>query len=113
MLIWRGWGILAVVIGFGALLATQFIVDAVAGRGTYSENSEQFAGPAVALAGLLVFFLGRWLNDPSRGRVLVDKETGQEIVDKPRNDLFFIPMEIWGALLVVLGIGWFVSGLLT
>ena len=104
MLIWRGWGILAVVLGFGALVAAQSIVDAVAGRGTYSENSGLFGGVALVIGGVATFFLGRWLNDPKRNRVLVDK---------PRNDLFWIPMEIWGGVLVVGGLVMFVVGMLS
>ncbi len=111
MIIWRGWGLVAVVLGFAALLGAPFVVDAVAGRGTYSRDAWLYAGPAVAVAGVLTFFVGRWLNDPRRGRVLVDKKTGEEVLDKPRNDLFFIPMELWGGALVVLGVIAFVAGL--
>lgn len=113
MIIWRGWGIAAALLGFAGLLGAQLLVDAIGGRGTYSENSTLYAGPGVAVGGMVTFFLGRWLNHPSRGRVLVDKQTGEEINDKPRNDLFFIPMELWGIAFVVLGIGAFVFGLLS
>ena len=81
MIISRRWGIAAVALGFGALILTQLIVDAVAGSGTYSRNAAQFAGPPLALAGVAIFLLGRWLNNPDRGRVLVDKETGKEVHD--------------------------------
>ena len=113
MIIWRGWGIAAALLGFAGLLGAQLVVDAIAGRGTYSRDSMLFAGPAVALAGVVTFFLGRWLNHPSRGRVLVDKQTGEEVSDRPRNDLFFIPMEFWGIGFVVLGVGAFLVGLLS
>ena len=68
---------------------------------------------ALVIGGVATFFLGRWLNDPKRNRVLVDKETGQEVVDKPRNDLFWIPMEIWGGVLVVGGLVMFAAGMLS
>lgn len=112
MLIWRGWGIAVVLLGFGALLGAQLLIDALAGRGTYSRDSSLFGGPALALGGVVIFFLGRWLNDPRRARVLVDKQTGEEVLDRPRNDFFFFPMEWWGLALVLIGLGWFLSGLL-
>lgn len=113
VIIWRGWGVLAAVLGFAGLLGAQFLVDAIAGSGTYSDDPTLFAGPGIAIAGVVTFLLGRWLNDPSRGRVLVDKQTGEEINDRPRNDLFFIPMEFWGIAFVVLGLGAFLYGLVT
>ena len=112
MIIWRGWGVIAAVLGFGGLVAAQLIVDAVAGGGTYSSDSLLYGGAGVAVAGVVTFLLGRWLNDTSRGPVLVDKQSGEEVRDRHRNDLFFIPMELWGIGFVVLGIGAFVVGLI-
>lgn len=40
MLIWRGWGILVAVFGFGGLIAMEFLVDGVGGDGQTGERVE-------------------------------------------------------------------------
>lgn len=113
MIIWRGWGIVVFALAIVAFVGAQLIADAIGGQGTYSSDPALYAGIGVALAGVAAFLLGRSLNDPSRGRTLVDKGTGQEVEDRPRHDFFFIPMEIWGLGAIVLGLVAFVLGLVT
>ena len=112
MLIWRGFGILVAVLAIVALVGAQLVADALGGEGTYSRDWPIYAGIGLALAGVVAFLLGRRLNDDSNARTLVDKETGEEVVDRPRHDLFWIPMEFWGIAGVVLGLGAFLYGLI-
>lgn len=100
MLVWRGWGILVVVIGFGALLLTQLAVDAVAGAGTYSRNASLWAPVALLLAALIVWFVGRRFNG-SEGRVLRDVQTGDVVVLRSDHSFFWIQMQYWGIVLAV------------
>ncbi len=111
MLIWRGWGILVVLIGFGLLVATQALVDAVAGRGAYTRESALWAPIAIVAAGAIVLVIGRALNGRPP-RELVDKQTGEQVVLRPDNSLFFIKMEYWGVLMLVGGVLAFVVGLI-
>ena len=50
----------------------------------------------------MVTALGLYLRGKG-GRVVVDKQTGREIVLRRRHTLFFIPIEYWGLVVVVLG----------
>src|SRR5688500_7543073 len=50
MLIWRGWGILVVVIAFAALILMQLVVDALAGEGTYTRQSTVWGSVALLVA---------------------------------------------------------------
>ena len=55
-------------------------------------------GPASALGALASIvtlgFLGRWLNNRPE-RVLIDVESGERLVYKPRHSLFWIPLQYW------------------
>lgn len=100
MLIWRGWGVLAAVFGFGGLVAMQLLLDSVGGSGTYQDNSNLWGGLGLLIGGVLTGLLGvRW----NRGRVLVDEEPGERLEDKPEHSLFWIKMEYWGGLFVAGG----------
>ncbi|MGE5516172.1 MAG: hypothetical protein ACM31D_10165 [Bacteroidota bacterium] len=102
MVIWQGLGIL---IPFVVVLMTQGLValaEKLGGPGAYNANP-LWGVAAMGLSALVVTALGIYLR--RRGaRVVVDKETGQELVLRSRHTLFFIPMEYWGAILVVGGI---------
>jgi hypothetical protein len=87
MIVWRGWGILVVVIGFGALLLTQLAIDAVAGAGTYTRQSSTWAPVALIVAAPIVWALGRRLN-AAQERVLTDQATGETVILRKDHSLF-------------------------
>jgi hypothetical protein len=103
MIVWRGWGILTVVILFGALILTQLAVDAVGGEGTYEASPYLYAGFGLVIGGTATHFLGRWLDGRSRRRDLVDQQTGERVVLQDRNDLFWVSMRTWGLVAIVAG----------
>lgn len=107
MVIWQGFGI---IIPFVVVLMTQgliFVADGLGGPGTYDGNP-LWGATALGLSAILITTLGMYLR--RRGaRVVIDKETGQELVLRSRHSLFFVPMEYWGGLLIVGGIAFKLS----
>lgn len=106
MLIWRGWGILVIVLAGVFLVGTQLIVNAVFGADMYRA---WMGGIGLLLAAVAVWFLGRRLNGRP-GRTLVDQATGQRMVLRRKHDLFFIKMEYWAPILAVLGVVLLITG---
>ncbi|MEW4567441.1 hypothetical protein AB1L88_06195 [Tautonia sp. JC769] len=103
MVIWSGWGFLVGVITFGCLIATEFLVEEV-----YQDEQFYQANGWPKLAGFLasaviVGVVGRWIGR-KQGRVLIDPETGEEVRVGGNNTFFFIPMEKWAPILLVLGV---------
>lgn len=103
MIIWKGWGFLVAVIAFACLLASEFLTERYFADDRYYQ---QHGWPKLAgffLAGAIVWILSMlWKDKP--GRVMVDKQTGAEIVLKKSDSLFFIPIRHWGPILFALGI---------
>jgi len=91
MIIWRRWGVLAPVLAFVILIATQASIDGIHGAGTYTANGWAKA-LALILGGLAVGGLGYFLNARAKA------------AQEATHTFFFIPMEIWGGLLVGMGI---------
>lgn len=111
MIIWRGWGVLAAIIAFLALVLMQLVADGIFGPETYSQNTQWWAPVGLLLAALVIWPLGRSLNN--RGaRMYVDRENGQEVTVRPNHSLFFIRMEYWAAILAGVAIVVLVYGLL-
>jgi len=101
MIIWNGWGFLVAVFVFVCSLIAQLITDNVAGEGKYWDVYKWPLALALIVAGILSWIVGRYLAN-RKARVLIDKETGKEVILTPLNALFFIKMQWWGPILAVI-----------
>jgi hypothetical protein len=103
MIIFTGLGFLAVLLPIFIYTGTQYVVNAIMGNNMYfTENAwPKFVG--VLIGGIVVWFLGKHLNK-NKAQVLIDKETGKEVVLKKTHTLFFIPMEYWGPIVILIGL---------
>lgn len=105
LIIWRGWGILVIVIGFVAALLSIFLTDALGWAGLAGDIGRRVAmGLSGAAGGAAIWFVAMGLEGrPSR--TLVDPNTGQQVVfRKDAGSLFFIPTKYWAFVLAGLGL---------
>ena len=104
MLIWRGKGILvllivavafAISILFVAFLKSQLAIG-------LTPRTQPLLGIAVAalIAAGLNFWFARYLDDPSKHRTLIDPKTNQAYVFKDGSSLMFIPVRYWTYILL-------------
>jgi len=101
MIIWRGWGILTVVI----LALAGGLTVAAAGKAIEAAGGN--VGYAVVL-GLLVaaavnWVVGRRLNGRP-ARELVDVRTGERVTLRASHALFFVPMQWWSVLMLLVAL---------
>jgi len=101
MIIWSGWGILVPVFVFIAFIGTALLGDVV------GATNDQKAITAMLLASVACWFVGRYLNDPSRGRVLLDEETGESVVVQKSHTLFWIEVQWWAVPCLILAVTFF------
>ncbi|SDF47397.1 MULTISPECIES: hypothetical protein [unclassified Duganella] len=99
MIVWRGYGFLVVLLAVAGMVLGQLGVEALPEG--YRPGGA-FVG--LVLAAALVYGLHRLIEAKQPARVLIDKNTGQEVVFKPKHDLFFIPLKYWSLVLVVLAV---------
>jgi hypothetical protein len=101
MIIWSGLGFLVFVIAFACSLVMAVFTNALFGDGYYTSHSWPLA-VAMAIAGALTWLLGKALNR-RKGKVMIEKETGREVVLRPNHSLFFVKVHYWGPILIALG----------
>lgn len=104
MIVWTGWGILALpLFALGALGGTSLGVALGFGAGDLATGAPTNLGTAVgfALASVAVWFLGRRLNRPYLG---FDQRTGQPIHVQNGHRLFWVPLQYLGPVGGVLSI---------
>lgn len=102
LLLWTGWGFLVPVLVGVAFVLTQWFGNILFGPYFY-ETHDWTKLFATLLASVSIWFVGKYFNNKP-GRELIDKKTGKEIVLKPHNTLFFIKMEYWAFIILILGI---------
>ena len=109
MVIWKGLGFLVAIIAFAALLLTEIVSEGLTGDEQFYQENSWVILVGMLIAAVLTYGLYRLLLR-QKGRVVIDKETGQEIVLRPSHSLFFVDVKWWPAILVVLGVVFAVVG---
>jgi hypothetical protein len=99
MVIWQGWGILALIIPPVMAELLDLLLYKTLGMNSaplYGKvNAASIVG--VLLGACVLWFGGRWLNNQPVKR-LVDPESGETVELKDRHTLFWIPMQYWAFL---------------
>lgn len=58
------------------------------------------------IAGVATYFLGRKWNAP---RWSINKNTGKEVFWKPNHSLYWLPMQYWGIIEIILGVLFYIN----
>src|SRR5580700_9970813 len=106
-MVWSGLGFWAIpIIAFcvgGVFLAWAW----VAGNGQPGYYTTHSPLPALGLgwllAGVFLYLLGKRLNRPT-SRLIIDPTTGREMFERPNHRAFYMPVEGWGRLSVMMGL---------
>ncbi len=106
MLIWSGWGILVIVVAvvvFGGVVGAT-LAAAHALHAPYGASLALAYAVSGAICCVAILQMAKALSGPT-GRVLVDRDTGQEVhIHRSAGSLFFIPTRIWGFIALALGV---------
>ena len=112
MIVWQGFGILAVVIPVVLIVVVTVVWTAISGSSTPSDRDTTLIVAIAALASApLVYLLDKRLA-ARPGRTMIDKATGQEVEMRGAHTLFFVRMKYWAWLLGIGGLVLLVVGLL-
>ncbi|WP_109434915.1 hypothetical protein [Aquimarina sp. AU119] len=95
MIVWSGRGFLSVLVLAVILVVFTSILP--------KEQSDYAYIIGLFVAGVFSWFMGKKWNQ-SDGRIVIDKQTGQEIIIKPNHSLFWIKMQYWGIIFGGIGI---------
>jgi hypothetical protein len=93
LIMWRGWGILALIVPALFFVAGQALADSVGGSGFWSTHASAQT-LTLMVAGAALLWMGRRLN----------AEYHESQGNAPRrHSLWFVPVEWWGVVLLVAG----------
>jgi hypothetical protein len=93
MIIWSGWGFLTAFIAFLGFIGGGLLTQAL---------PQQYAVPVgLFIAAAVNFAFAGWVDDPSRGREMIDVKTGQRVILRQGASLFFIPVRYWTYIIAI------------
>ena len=102
MIIWSGFGILIPFVAIAGVVLGSLISGSLGMSG---------AGPGIGLGLAAVMNWGLWkMIYPKTPKVLIDPETGKQVLLNPKHGLFFIPTRAWTWILVILAVPMILAG---
>ena len=103
MIIWQGFGFLVAVVGIASLVLTEYAVREITKNEVYYQTHGWPKLVGLWLAAIATFLIARYF-DSRPGKVVIEKDTGREIVLRQSHSLFFVPMKYWAYVFLVLGV---------
>lgn len=110
MLIWRGMGVLALVVAVVINMALNETAKAWIGfpEGVtrYHDLHSWFWMLGMGLSAIACWFLGRWLEarELKNAKLVTDQKTGETLHLISRHDLFWIPVKWWSVVWLAVGL---------
>ncbi len=109
MVIWKGWGILAILIPLLISLGAGAGFDYFYGEGFYKNST--WAMPIVLLfSSIIVFLVGYKINNKP-GKILIDPESNEKVELKTTHTMFWIPVQYWGVAIFCISIWMYVANI--
>lgn len=105
MIVWSGFGFLVLIVGVSSMLFAEFVCQRI--LGDYEPYLYQRYGwlflVGMSIAAILTHGLHRLLL-LQKGRVVIDRETGQELTLRPDHSFFFVPVKWWPIVFLIFGV---------
>lgn len=103
MIIWQGFGFLVAIIGIAVLVAVEYAMRAITKDMTYYTTHGWPKLLGFWITAVIIYFIARFF-DSRPGKVVIEKDTGKEIVQRRSHSLFFVPLRFWPYVLAALGV---------
>jgi len=105
MIIWSRWGVVVFLILMTVMISVQLVAESVTGNSSYWQDNSYLLTLSFFISGVSCWFLGKWMNKPKAEKKYIDKETKQEVsFPQRKHTFFFIPVEYWGPIFLVIGV---------
>jgi len=111
IIIWRGAGGLVIIFGIVSALLMNIIGSEIFRQDNYFAGHSWIQALCLWIAGAASFVVGKYVNGKP-GKPVVNKQTGETVIQKPNHHLMFIKMEYWGPIYFAIGMAVLIVGLI-
>ena len=103
MIVWQGFGFLVLIVAIAALALMEYVVRTLTADAFYYNTHGWPKLVAFWIAAAAIYGIARFFESRP-GRVMTDKQTGQQVVLRQAHSLFFVPMKYWTFVFLALGL---------
>jgi hypothetical protein len=103
MIIWNGFGFFVFILAFGSAIGTELISEYLAGDDTFYQQHPAMISVAMVFSAILTYLLNLLISR-QKAQVLIDKETGEEMILQHSQSLFFIPVKWWPVIFLLIAV---------
>ena len=103
IIVWRGAGAAVFIFGILFALGVNIATSVWFHQTNYFQTHSGAQAISLWFTSVCCWFLGRYLHSRPP-KVLIDKQTGAEVIQRPIHDLLFIKLEYWGLILFAVSI---------
>jgi hypothetical protein len=86
------------VFAFLVALGTELVAESITGQDRFYQDHPWLVVAAMVVAGGLVGLVALYVGRQP-ARVVIDKQTGEELTLQPKHTFFFVPIQYWAVLL--------------
>lgn len=97
------------VIGFASLILTELVSESITNNEQFYQENTWMILIGMTVAAILTFGFHKILSF-KKPKIVIDKETGQEIELQGSHSFFFIPVKWWPVAFVILGFVFMFAG---
>ena len=98
MIVWSGFGWVVAIIAFACLLLGNMILG-----DSWSGNTWAQSG-AMLVAAAITYAFDRFFLSKRADKTLMNKETGEDVILRKNDSLFFVPVRFWPFVLIAIAI---------
>ncbi len=109
MVVWKGWGILALIIPVIMSLSVGLTLDSYYGE-HYFIRSDWAMPLVLGISSIAVFIVGYKINSKP-GKIVVDPENNEKIELKTTHSMFWIPLQYWSLFILAIAILMYLSNI--
>jgi hypothetical protein len=102
MLVWKGWGLMALGIPLLCSLLIEAALNSLYGD-NYYKTSDWEMPLVLIVSALFVYSFGTHMNNKP-GRILIDPENNETVELKRTHSMFWIPLQYWSVIIIAVSI---------
>ena len=104
MIFWRGYGLLGLLIPIIVFVLLALIGKFIFGLEEDFSMNKLFLFVYTLVSSISIWKVGKMLNG-KKPKVLIDPDTGEEVLLKTNHSLMFINLEYWSFFFAIIGLG--------
>ncbi len=106
MIVWTGKGFVVFIFIMLAVICSEYVSEFLTGDEQFYDQNPWVLMVGMMVAAVCIYVFHRFYLLREKSKIVIDKETGEELDLKESHSLFFMPVKWWPLIMIFLGFIW-------